>query len=56
MKLIIHTEDNIKTFDNVIKLEGFMALDCFTNKIVIYHQNKKTVIKQYEINYIEVVC
>lgn len=53
-KVVIQCDDVVKYFDNVTKVECFLAFDTFNNEIKIYQNNKVTTFKQYEINGLEI--
>lgn len=54
MKVIVQLDNVVKYFDDVTKVETFLAFDMFENEIKIYQGKKKTVFKQYQINGFEV--
>lgn len=51
-RVTIDTDDGRIVIDNVSKVDIDMAFDMFENKIVIYSENGKRTLKQYEIIHI----
>lgn len=49
MKVTVQMDDVVKFFENVTKVETFLAFDMFKNKIVIHQGKKKTTFKQCEV-------
>lgn len=54
-KVVVQYEDEVKFFDNVTKVQCFLAFDIFENYIEIYQGEKKTRINHTEINGFEVI-
>nr|DAI90261.1 MAG TPA: hypothetical protein [Caudoviricetes sp.] len=54
-KVIVQYDDKVRFFNNVTKVQCFLACDMFENTIKIFQGKKVTTIKQYEIIGFEVV-
>ena len=54
-KVVIQYDNHVNTYYNVTKVQCFCALDLFEAYIVIYENEKKTVIMICEMNGFEVI-
>lgn len=49
MKVTVQYMEEVEIFENVTKVETFLAFDMFENEIKIFQGKKVTKIKQHEI-------
>ena len=54
-KVVVQYDNHVHTYNNVTKVQCFCALDLFKAYIVIYENEKKTVIMMCEMNGFEVI-